>query len=172
VVHHVAEPGGVFEVQLGGGGEHLLVEFLEQFSGGFFAAQDGERLFEALAVFLRGDLSQARRGAVPDGLLQAVLAVFGGGFGAVAAAQSVSAFEEVDGFAEGVCVGEGPEIEARVVFAESCEGEARIGLPEVGADEEVPLVVPQGDIVSWGILLDELLLQQQRLGLGATSKVS
>ena len=64
-------------------------------------------------------------------------------------------------------MGEGPEVDAAVVLAKAREGEARDGVVEVDLEEEEPLVVAEVDVEPGLEFLDELALEQQRLGLAA-----
>ena len=166
MLDHVPPARGPLEVQLRCRLAHLRRQFLDDLMRHLPALEHGDRLLEARVVLLGGDLAEAGRRAVADGLLQAVQMVFGAGVRALAAAQPEADLEVADRGAQRGCVRERPEVEAPVVLANARELEAREALAGVGGDEQITLVVAQGDIVVGRVLLDELRLQQQRLGFG------
>lgn len=159
VLEHVAQFGGAFEVEFGGGFFHLLLNGVEEAFG--FAVEEVASLADADAVFVGSDSSDAGGGAVFDDVVVTVLVVVGVGIGGSADAQAELAIHPVEGGAQGTAMGKGPEVAGVVVFFESGEAETREGVGGLDFDEEVAFVVLEADVVFGSEVLDEAHLEDE-----------
>ena len=135
-------------------GDVVLAAFEEQF-----------RAVHVLRVAFRRDQPGARRGAAPDLVQQAgARAVLE--HRVLAGAQAEHALQQLDALAHRVGVRERAEMAVALLFRPAVEAQAREGVPgdhQVG----VGLVVAEQDVVARREALDEIVLEQQRLGLRA-----
>jgi hypothetical protein len=160
----VAELGGLLELLLGGRVLHSLVESLLD-----VAVAPGEEVddrLDVLAVLLLGDVSHARRLAALDVVVEAGAARGAARLGAVARAVHEDLAEQVERLAHALGVAEGAEIRAVPAVLLAREVDARELLVEADPDVGVRLVVAEADVEDRPVALDELLLGEERLGLG------
>ncbi len=158
----VAQPRRLLEFKPGGGLAHLVRESLADRAAA--AGKEVAGLADQFGIVVERDLAGARAGAALDLIEQA-------GPGAVlveavrAGAQQERALQRVEGAEDRPGAGEGTEIVARRVARAAMLDQPRGRMP--GADEDIgeALVVAQRHVVAGLQLLDEIGLEQQRLGV-------
>jgi hypothetical protein len=159
----VAQQRGGLEIERGRGGVHLLGDPFGQRAG--LAVQQLRGRADVARVGFRRDELDARRGAALD-LVQQAGARAVGEHGVLAGAQLEHLLQQLDALAHRVGIGVGAE---RLVVFLRCAakiGEARkavAGQQQIG----VGLVVAEQDVEARLQPLDQVVFQQQRLGLGA-----
>ncbi len=130
------------------------------------AGEEVDDRVDVLAVLLLGDVADAGGLAALDEVVEAGAAAGAAGLGAVAGAVLEDLAEQVERLAHALGVAERAEVGAPAAVALAREVDARVVLVEADADVGVRLVVAQPDVVDGPVALDELLLGEQRLGLG------
>ena len=130
----------------------------------------GEEAIDAvddLAVLLLGDVADARRLAALDVVVEARAAGRAPRLRSLAGAVQEDLAEQVERLAHALRVRVRAEVGAVAAVALAREVDAREVLVERDRDVRVRLVVAQPDVEARPVLLDEVLLGEQRLGLGA-----
>ena len=112
------------------------------------------------------DVADAGRPAALDVVVEARRARAAAGLGALAGAEQEDLAEQVERAAHALGARVGPEVGALAPVALAREVDAREVLVEADRDVRVGLVVAQPDVEARPVLLDEVLLREQRLGLG------
>ena len=128
--------------------------------------EEGDDAVDRAAVLLAVDVADAGRLAALDVVVQAGRAAAPAGLGAVAGAKQEDLLEQVERAPHLLGVGVGAEVGAVAAVALAREVDARELLVEGDRDVGVGLVVAQADVEARLVLLDEVLLEQQRLRLG------
>ena len=121
---------------------------------------------DALAVLLLGDVADAGRPAALDVVVEARRARAPARLGALAGAEQEDLAEQVERPAHALGVRVRAEVGALAAVALAREVDAREVLVERDRDVRIRLVVAQPDVEARLVLLDEVLLGEQRLGLG------
>ena len=129
--------------------------------------EEVDHAVDAAAVLLLRDVPHARGLAALDVVVQAGAAAAPPRLGAGAGAEHEDLRQQIERAAHALGVGVGPEVGAPGAVALAREVHPREVLVERDRDERVGLVVAQADVEAGAVLLDEALLRQQRLGLGA-----
>jgi hypothetical protein len=172
----VAQLGRLLELQPLGVGHHARLQLLQERLG--FAAQKRLGVRHVAAHRPRGRYqAHAGRGAALDLVKQARPRAVGK-HRVLAGAQAEHLLQQLDGFLHRPAVRVRPEVAVPLVDAAPVVGHARkalqrrLALPVLGShagdlEEGVALVVAEQDVVPGVLRLDEVVLQQQRLGLGA-----
>ena len=163
ILEKVPEGGRLLEIEFLGRFGHLLLDGGGHLAG--FPLENFAGLLDALSVFLARDPGDARGGAVLDDVVEAMLEVPLGRFRGTAGAQAELLTDGLEGGAEGVGVGEWSEIARPVLAPQACQLEAGDGILQLHADEEEAFVVAEADVVLGSPLLDELPLEEHRLGV-------
>ena len=130
------------------------------------AREEVDDRVDVLPVGLLGDVADAGRLAALDEVVEAGRPAGPARLGAVAGAVLEDLAQQVERLAHALGVGEGAEVDAVAAVALAREVDARVLLVQRDPDVGVRLVVAQADVVDGAVALDELLLGQQRLGLG------
>ena len=117
-------------------------------------------------VLLLRDVADAGRLAALDEVVEAGAAPGAARLGPVAGAVLEDLAEQVERLAHPLGVAERAEVGAPAAVALAREVDARVVLVEADPDVGVGLVVAQPDVEQRPVALDELLLGEQRLGLG------
>ena len=60
-----------------------------------------------------------------------------------------------------------PEVARAIVFFESCQPETRPFLGQVNFDNEKPFIVPEGNVVTRPVFLDQFAFEQNRFRIAA-----
>ena len=163
----VAAPGGPLELQLVGRIPHRGLEPFDHRVG--VALEELDELADQLVVALLVDLADARTGALLDVEQEArsaeLLVALELGVGA--GAHREGAQQQIEGLADRVRVGVGPEVAD--ALAPSAAHHPRPGPLVVDRDREerVALVVDQPDVEARPVLLDEAVLEHERLDVVA-----
>ena len=163
ILEEVPEGGRLLEIEFLGRFSHLLLDGGCHLPG--FPLKNFAGLLDTLSVFLARDPGDARGGAVLDDVVEAMLEVPLGGFRRTAGAQAELLADRLEGGAEGVGVGKWSEIARPVLAPQAGQLEAGDGILQLHADEEEALVVTEADVVLGPPLLDELPLEEHRLGV-------
>jgi hypothetical protein len=157
-------------VLLGGGrGGHALLEVALDLA--VAAAQERDDAVDRLHVALARGVADARRPAALDVVVQARRAAAPAGLGALAGAELEHLAEQVQRAAHALGVGVRAEVQPVAAVALAREVHARKLLVHRDRDERIGLVVAQADVEARLVLLDEVLLDQQRLGLRRDEQV-
>ena len=159
----VAQARGALIVERLRGGLHALLQILAQGIG--LAAQEIARLSDQLVIGGRFDQPDAGRGAALDlvqhaGARAALIDAVGTG------AHQEGFLQRIEGLVHGTHGGEGAEIIALHLVGAAMLGQLRRRM--VAADQDIgkALVVAQQHIIARLEALDQIGLEQQRLGLG------
>ena len=112
------------------------------------------------------DVADAGRPAALDVVVQARRAGAPAGLDALAGAELEDLLEQVERAADALGVRVRAEVEALAAVALAREVDAREVLVHRDRDERIRLVVAQADVEPRAVLLDEVLLGEERLGLG------
>ena len=112
------------------------------------------------------DVADAGRPAALDVVVQARRARAPAGLDALAGAEQEDLLEQVERAAHALGVRVRAEVQALAAVALAREVDARELLVHRDRDERIGLVVAQADVEARPVLLDEVLLGEQRLGLG------
>ncbi|MNO75440.1 hypothetical protein D3C76_664860 [compost metagenome] len=157
----VAQLGGLLEIEGHGGLFHLGIELVAQLLAAAF--EEHHRVANIVGVLVFVDQADARPLAALDLVLQAgpgavgVVAVF-------ALAHRKGLLQQAEAFANGTGAGVWAEVSALGLFRTAMDAQAR----EVAVRQKhvgVGFIVAQQDVVRRPPFLDQVLLQQQRLGL-------
>ncbi len=159
----VADRGGALELQGGGGGFHLGGQFLLHEGG--LAGQERLRLANQLAVFRLVDAPDAGGRAAAD-LEQQAGPGAGGEHRVGAGSQQEHALHGGDRLVHRPGRGERPPIAALAGLRAAMLGDLRIWMVLGQHQPGVGFVVAQNDVVVRLEALDQVGLEQQRLGLG------
>src|SRR5574341_2074511 len=146
-----------------GGGVHALGQPLDDLV--FLPRQKQGGARDVLLVGTLADEAHARRGAAPD-LVQQAWPRAVAEHGVLAGADAERILQELDALAHRPRVGEWPEVAGPLVEAAAVESQARETMPaqhQVG----VGLVVAKQYVIARRQHLDQIVFEQQRLGLGA-----
>ncbi len=111
-------------------------------------------------------MADARRAAALDVEVQARRTAAPARLGRVARAEGEDLLQQVERAADLLRVGVRPEVRAVAAVALAREVHARKRLVERDREKRIGLVVAQANVEARLVLLDELVLRQQRLGLG------
>ena len=130
------------------------------------AGEERDDAIDRLAVLLLGLVADAGRAAALDVVIQAGRAAAAAGLAAVAGAKREHLLQQVERAAHLLRVRVGAEVRAVAAVALAREVDARIVLVDRDRQERIGLVVAQADVEARLVVLDELVLGQQRLGLG------
>ena len=171
----VAQLGRLLELQPLGVGHHARLQLLQERLG--FAAQKRLGVRHVLRIGLGRYQAHAGRGAALDLVEQAGPRAVGK-HRVLAGAQAEHLLQQLDGFLHRPAVRVRAKVAVPLVDAATVVGharkalECRLALPVLGShagdlEERVALVVAEQDVVPGVLRLDEVVLQQQRLGLGA-----
>ena len=156
--------GCLLELLLRGRLAHPLVERLLD-----VAVAPGEEVddrLDVLAIRLLRDVADAGGLAALDVVVEAGAARGASGLRAVAGAVHEDLAEQVERLADALGVAEGAEVDAILPVPLAREVNPWKILVEADPDVRVGLVVTQPDVEDGPVALDELLLGEQRLGLG------
>ena len=161
----VAEPRRQLEVELLGGLAHLGLQPLQGRAGA--AVHEGHEVLDDLAVLLGRDVAHARPRALVDviedaGPPQAPVPVehaLGAG------PHGEGAQEEVQGLADGVGVGVGPEVPGALALAPALDPRPGDLVGQGHGQPGVGLVVAVADVVAGPVLLDQVVLELEGLDL-------
>ena len=146
IADHIAVARGFFVVERLGGILHLRIEFLFPLAG--LALEIVARLVDLLPVLIERHLADARRGAVLQVAVEAMLVVALGWVERTAAAEVEFFAEHRDRPPTRPAADERPEIFRAVLLPQPREGEARDRVVEVHLDEQEILVVAKADVVA------------------------
>ena len=160
----VAVLRGLLELLLLGGLAHPLVERLLDVA--VAAREEVDDRLDVLAVLLLRDVAHAGRLAALDVVVETGAAGGAAGLRPVAGAVHEDLAEQVERLAHPLGVAERAEVDPVLAVALAGEVDAREVLVERDPDVGVGLVVTQADVEDGAVALDELLLGQERLGLG------
>ena len=163
----VAQPGGPLELQLLGGGLHAPFQLAHQPVGA--AGEELAEVVDDVAVLVRGDPADARRGALVDVAEQAGppdLAVPAEHPGA-ARAGGEDPQQEVERLADGPGVGVRTEVAHPLAAGPAVDVQPGELLPDRHREHGVGLVVAVADVEPRVELLDPVVLELERLDLGA-----
>ena len=161
--HLVAAGGGLLEGEALGGGLHPVREVVDDLARLAVEEAGGEPDVGGIGLGL--DQPDAGRGATLDLVQQAGTRAVGED-GVLAGAQLEGLLQQVDALAHRPGVGEGAEVARALGEGAAVVGQARVfvcGELDVG----VGLVVAEEDVVARRQALDEVVLEDQGLGLGA-----
>ena len=128
------------------------------------ALQEAHRVVDVARIAGGADQPDARRAATPDLMLQAWSAAVGVE-GVAAIAQPEQLLQEVERITDRAGARVRPEVAAGLAPVAAVEREAREGM-RGDLQVRVRLVVAQQDVVARVVLLDQVELEQQGLGLG------
>ena len=160
----VALPRRILEALLG---RRLAHRFLERaLDLAVAAGQEVDHAVDPLAIVLAAHVPHARRLAALDVVVQAGRAATPAGLGPLAGAEHEHLAEHLERGAHALGVAVGTEVRPVPAVALAREVHPRKVLVERDRDVGIGLVVPQADVEARLVLLDEVLLGQQRLGLG------
>jgi hypothetical protein len=159
----VAQPARLFEALRLRGRRHLRAQLAQEVVG--LAAQEQDRPAHERLVRLVGDPAAARRSAAADRVLEAgpALAPVAAEHRIAAGAQREDPLQRAERAAQPGARGVRAEVERSVARELPRLGEAWIGLGRVEAEREVLLVVAQPHVEARLVLLDQLVLEEQRL---------
>src|SRR5262249_42856840 len=129
------------------------------------AGQEVDDAVDRAAVVLLGDVADAGRLAALDVVVKAGRAAAPARLGPPAGAEHEDLAKQIERLAHALGVAVGAEVDALATVALAREVDAREVLVERDADVRVGLVVAQPDVEARLVLLDEVLLGEQRLGL-------
>src|SRR5439155_2169874 len=160
--HAVAELRGALELLGFGRLLHALLEL--PLDRAVAARQEADDRLDVPAVLLFRDVADAGRLAALDVVVQAGAARRAPGLGTVARPVREELAEQVERLAHALGVREGTEVGPLGAMALAREVDARKALVERDPDVGIRLVVAQPDVVRRPVLLDEVLLREQRLG--------
>ena len=150
-------------VLLAGGEVHPLLEVLLDLAEA--AGEEGDHAVDALAVLLLGHVPDAGRPAALDVVVEAGRAGAPAGLGALAGAEEEDLAQQVERAADALGARVRAEVGAVAPVALAREVDAREVLVQADRDVGVGLVVAQPDVEARPVLLDEVLLREERLGL-------
>ena len=159
--------GRLLKFHIGRRGLHLLLQLRHHLL--VVPIQEGECPVDLLAVLLLGDGALAHAPALlhmeieAGPLLPKILRE-----PAIACPQRKKLLHQVNGLMFGAGIGEGTEILSAILFHPSGKEHPRISLSHRHFDIGIGLVVPEHGIVLRVVLLDQIVLQYQRLELGIT----
>ena len=160
----VALARGVLEALLRRGHPHLELELALDLL--VAAREERDHAVDRGAVALPVDVADARGLAALDVVVQARRAAAPPRGRAVAGAEHEHLAEHLERRAHALGVGVGAEVRAVAAVALAGEVDAGELLVERDRDVRIGLVVAQADVQARLVLLDEVLLDEQRLGLG------
>jgi hypothetical protein len=143
---------------------HLLLEVALDLA--VAPGEEGHDAVDRLVVLLARDVADAGRPAALDVVVQARRARAPPRLDALAGTEEEDLAQQVERAAHALGVRVGPEVDAVAAVALAREVDAREFLVHRDRDERIGLVVAQADVEARAVLLDEVLLGQQRLGLG------
>ena len=133
--------------------------------------QERDHAVDARAVLLLGDVADAGRPAALDVVVEAGRARAPPRLRPLAGAEQEDLAEQVERAAHALGGRVGAEVGALAAVALAREVDAREVLVERDRDVRIRLVVAQPDVEARLVLADEVLLRQQRLGLGLDHEV-
>ena len=128
--------------------------------------QEGDDRLDVLAVLLLGHVPHARRLAALDEVVQARAARLAAGLLALAGAVLEHLAQQLERLADALGAGERAEVDPVAAVLLAGEDHPRVVLLHRHGDVGVGLVVAEPHVVAGTVALDEVLLGQQRLGLG------
>ena len=160
----VAEDGGALELLRVRGLGHLALEVALDVA--VAAGEEVDDRVDPAPVLLAVDVADAGRRAALDVVVEAGDAGAAAGLRALAGAVLEQAPEQVEGLAHPLRRRVGAEVDPPRAVALAGEVDARELLVEADPDVRIGLVVAQADVELRPVALDELLLGEQRLGLG------
>ena len=160
----VAFAGGVLEPLLGRGLAHRLLERALDLA--VAAGEEVDHAVDPLAVVLAADVAHTWGLAPLDVVVEARGAAAAAGLGALARSEQEHLAEHLERRADPLGVAVGTEVRPVTAVALAREIHAGKVLVERDRDVRVRLVVPQADVEPGLVLLDEVLLGQQRFALG------
>ncbi len=161
--HLVAKPGRFFVAPRFGRDFHLVAQRFNHIV--FTAFQEELGALHVFRIALGGNQPGARRSAAPD-LMQEARARAVLEHGVLAGTQAKHALQQLDALTHRVCMRKRPEVAVALVARTAVKaepGELVPGDHQVG----IRLVVAKQDVVARREALDEVVLEQQRLALGA-----
>ncbi len=159
----VAQPRRLLERQVLGGAFHAGDQLIDHAVA--VPVQEHLHVAHVAGVVLLADVAHARRGAALDLVLQARPgAVLEEAVPALAHGEDL--LQVVERFAHRAGAGERPEIPPLPLAATAVKAQPREALVGGEVDVGIALVVAQQDVVARAQLLDEVVLEDQRLGLG------
>ena len=159
----------LLEVLLAGGEEHAVLELALDLAEA--PGQERDHAVDALAVLLLGDVADAGRPAALDVVVEARRARAPPRLRPLAGAEQEDLAEQVERAAHALGRRVGAEVGALLAVALTREVDPRVVLVERDRDVRIRLVVAQADVEARLVLADEVLLRQQRLGLGLDDEV-
>jgi len=161
--HLIPQASGLLELEPSGGLSHATSKRLDE--GLAAALEEEHHRLDVLVVPLGRDGVHARRRAPAD-LVQETRAapVFQHVIGA--GAQLEEAVHHPQGLANGAGRGVRPEVARPVLPWPADRLEPRVGVRAIEPQAEEVLVVPELDVEARAVLLDELVLEEERLLLG------
>ena len=159
----IAVQRGALVVALGGRLLHLAL--LLPLDLAVAAGEEVDDRLDVAAVLVAVDVADAGGPAALDEVVEAGIAGAPARLGPFAGAVLEQLAEQVEGLPHPLCAGERPEVGAARPVALPGEVDAREFLVEADPDVGVGLVVPQADVETGPVALDEALLGEQSLGL-------
>ena len=147
------------------GGRLLHLALLLPLDLAVAAGEEVDDRLDVAAVLVAVDVADAGGPAALDEVVEAGIAGAPARLGPFACAVLEQLAEQVEGLPHPLCAGERPEVGAARPVALAGEVDAREFLVEADPDVGVGLVVPQADVETGPVALDEALLGEQRLGL-------
>ena len=160
----VALERGRLVVLVGRGGLHPRLEVALDLA--VAAAEERDDAVDRLAVLGAVDVADAGRPAALDVVVQARRTRPPAGLDALARTELEDLLEQVERPAHALGVRVRPEVQALATVPLAREVHARELLVHRDRDERIRLVVAQADVEPRSVLLDEVLLGEERLGLG------
>ncbi len=160
----VAFPGGVLEALFGRRFAHGALE--RAFDLAIPTGEKVDHALDAVAVVLLAHVAHARRLAALDVVVQARRAAAPPRLRALAGAEHEHLAEHLERRADPLGVAIGAEVGAVAPVALAGEVDPREVLVQRDRDVRIGLVVAQADVEARLVLLDEVLLGEQRLGVG------
>ena len=160
----VAVPGRILELMLLGGLFHLGLE--PPLERPHPARQELDHAVDDDAVLVPGDVADARGRAAADVVVEAGDARAAPGLGALAGAVGKHPVQHVERLAHLLRARIRPEVEHALAMPLTGEHDPRVLVADRDGDVGVGLVVAQADVERRPVALDQVLLEQQRLGLG------
>ena len=156
---HVTNGGGTFEIHLASLFLHVSRELFDEFAA--VATKDSHDFFKPFMVLLRRDFADAWAEAVANDIFMAMELRVRAWLRHGTATQTITDFKKTDGRPQGGRPWERAEIVSSVFTAEAGCLETRVSLRRIDGDMEIAFVIPQFDVVSRIVLLDETILQQE-----------
>ena len=98
-------------------------------------------------------------------MVKAMLEIPLGGFQRTARAQAELLLDGLQGGAEGTRIGKRTEVSGAILFSEAHQFKARNSIPHLDADHDEAFIVAEADVVLRAPLLDQLSLEENRLGI-------